>query len=447
MITTPVILAAGKGTRMKSSLPKVLHPLLGKPLVHYAIQAVSALAQEKPVLVVGHKAELIKNALGDRCRYVHQDQLLGTGHAVQQAEGLLRGNSDQVLVTNADMPLIRPGTLQELVEAQEEHSGPITMLTLEVENPRGFGRVIRNEKGAVQAIREEKAASPQELEIKELNSGIYCFSADWLWEALGEVELSQKGEYYLTDLVQIAVEQGETVRAIKSRQPKELIGINTRVHLAEAGSILRDWVNRGLMTAGVSMPDPQTVYVEPGVEIGRDTTLLPGTHLQGMTVIGESCTIGPGTIIRDSRVADGCKIQNSVLEGAVLEEGVDVGPFSHLREGAHLARGVHVGNFGEIKNSYLGQGTKMGHFSYLGDAQLGREVNVGAGTITCNYDGRQKHQTVVGDQVFLGSDTMLVAPVELGKGSRTGAGSVVTRDIGPEKLALGVPAREIKNTE
>lgn len=443
MKTTPLILAAGQGTRMKSDTPKVLHELFGQPLVQYALHAARQASQAEPVLVVGHDAESIRSELGDQVRYVYQDQLLGTGHAVQQAEELLRGEMDQILVTYGDMPLVREKTLRNLIETQSAHAGPLTMLSLQVENPRGFGRVIRNAQGAVQAIVEEVDATPEQLQIRELNAGMYCIEEAWLWDALRKVQLSPKGEYYLTDLVQIAVEEGHQVAVVQIDDQEELIGINTRLDLADAYRVLQKRTNARWMEAGVTVLDPLNVYIDPEVEIGRDTVILPGTHLKGETVIGRNCQLGPNTLIDSSTLGDHCQIRFSVVEGAVLEDQVDVGPFGHLRRGAHLAEGVHMGNFGEVKNSYLGPGTKMGHFSYLGDATLGKGVNVGAGTITCNYDGQSKHATIVEDGVFIGSDTMLVAPVELGKDSRTGAGSVVTKNVSPGSLVVGVPAREV----
>jgi bifunctional UDP-N-acetylglucosamine pyrophosphorylase/glucosamine-1-phosphate N-acetyltransferase len=296
----------------------------------------------------------------------------------------------------------------------------------------------------VQAIVEEAEATAEQLAIQELNSGVYCFQAAWLWEALRRIPLSPKGEYYLTDLVGIAVSDGLSVQAISASDPNELIGINTRLHLAEAESILRQRINRDWMLAGVTLADPATSYIEAGVTIGQDTVIWPNTHLRGKTVIGANCTIGPNTIIADSQVGEQCKIIASVLEKAILEDHVEVGPFAHLRKGAHLARGVHMGNFGEVKNSYLGPDTKMGHFSYIGDATIGEDVNIGAGTITCNFDGERKNPTIIGSNVFIGSDTMLVAPVKLGDRARTGAGSVVTKDVQPDTLVVGVPARAIR---
>jgi bifunctional UDP-N-acetylglucosamine pyrophosphorylase/glucosamine-1-phosphate N-acetyltransferase len=443
MSTDVVILAAGEGTRMLSELPKPLQTLMGKTLLELVLEASGGLSDNPPVLVVGHGAEQIRDRLGDKVRYVEQAELLGTGHALQQVQPLLSGKSDLVLVVYGDMPLIRRDTLRAIVEMQGSHQGPMTILTLESENPRGFGRVCRDSRGRIQAIVEEANATPEQLRITELNAGIYCFRSDWLWPALQKLKLSPKGEYYLTDLVALAAEEGLAVESVQSEHPEELIGINTRVHLAEAGQVLRKWITQELMLSGVTIVDPATTYIDPDVSIGRDSIILPNTYLQGKTIIGEKCLIGPGTRILNSQVGDSCQIEFSVIEESRVEDGVCVGPFSHLRKGAHLGPGVHVGNFGEIKDSYLGQDSKMGHFSYIGNAQIGKNVNIGAGTITCNYDGKQKHQTVVKDGVFIGSDSMLVAPLEIGENATTGAGSVVTKDVPPETTVVGVPARQI----
>lgn len=441
---TAVILAAGEGTRMKSNLPKVIHSILGKPMAQYAIDAVQPISDRKPILIVGHQADAVKEALGGQVRFVHQQEQLGTAHAVQQAQNAA-GNSALILVSYADMPLVRAETLTQLVESQKKHQGPLTMLTVEVEDPRGFGRVIRDDSGNVQAIVEEVDATEEQRQIKELNAGMYCFTADWLWENIPAIELSAKGEYYLTDLVQIAVRGGDTVQAVRVSDADELIGVNNRTHLAQATKVLQSKINRRWMLQGVTIMDPDTTYIEPGVTIGKDAVLLPNTHLQGNTAVGQETTIGPNTTIRDAQIGDRCVIEASTVESSVVEDEVDIGPYSHLRKGAYLERGVHIGNYGEVKASRLGEGTKMGHFSYLGDAQVGKGVNIGAGTITCNYDGIEKHVTKIGNHVFIGSDTMLVAPVELGEGSRTGAGSVVTKDIPARTLAVGVPARVIKD--
>jgi bifunctional UDP-N-acetylglucosamine pyrophosphorylase/glucosamine-1-phosphate N-acetyltransferase len=291
-------------------------------------------------------------------------------------------------------------------------------------------------------IVEEAVATPEQLAIRELNAGVYCFDADWLWSHVDEIPLSlPKEEYYLTDLVGIAVTEERPVEAVVVEDAAETLGINTRVHLAEAEALLRRRINERWMTSGVTIVDPSTTYIEPSVTIGRDTVIQPNTHLRGATTIGARCIIGPNTIIEDCAIGDDCEVLASVLEQAVMEEGADIGPFGHLRKGARLCEGAHMGNFGELKKSTLGPGAKMGHFSYLGDAEVEAGANIGAGTITCNYDGERKHRTVIEEGAFIGSDTMLVAPVRIGKRAKTGAGAVVTRDVPDDALAYGVPAR------
>lgn len=444
MQTVGVLLAAGQGTRMKSSLPKVLHPLLGRPLISYGIDTLQAVTGTKPLIVIGHAAEQIQQALGDGWEYVLQEPQLGTGHAVLQARGLLEGKADQVLVTSADMPLLTRETLAKVVESQSHHPGPITMLTLVADDPHGFGRIVRQEDGGVAAIVEEAQATPEQKLIRELNAAVYCFNANWLWQSLPRIPISPKGEYYLTDLVQIAVEDGLTVQALTTQDASEAIGINTRIHLAETEAILRRRINEAWMLAGVTIIDPALTYIEAGVQIGQDSVIWPNTYLRGETRIGDHCVIGPNSILWDTQVGDRCKVLASILEKALLEDQVEIGPYSHLRPGVHLSRGVHIGNFGELKNSSLGEGTKMGHFSYIGDATIGPGVNIGAGTITCNYDGVKKYPTEIGAGAFIGSDTMLVAPVKVGEGAHTGAGAVVTKNVPENTLVVGVPARAIR---
>jgi bifunctional UDP-N-acetylglucosamine pyrophosphorylase/glucosamine-1-phosphate N-acetyltransferase len=447
MKVTAVILAAGLGTRMKSAQPKVMHTVCGQPLIEYSLRAAWDATTEMPVVVVGYGAEAVRDFLGEAARAVIQEPQLGTGHAVQQAEAILKGKTDLVLVTYGDMPMLRPETLNRLVETQRANPGPITMLTVHFADPRGFGRVVRSADGQVQAIVEEAAATPEQMQITELNVGAYCFTSDWLWEALHRLPLSKKGEYYLTDTVELAVKAGLAVQALVTDDASEIIGVNSRIHLSEAEAAMRARISAAHMLAGVTMIDPARTYIEAGVTIGRDTVLWPDTYLQGETTIGENCKIGPNSILRDTIVGNDCTVLASVLESALLEDDVDIGPFGHLRKGAHLCKGVHMGNFGEVKDSTLGPGTKMGHFSYIGNATIGPDVNIGAGTITCNYDGEKKHPTEIGEGVFIGSDTMLVAPVKLGAGARTGAGSVVTKDVPPDTLAVGVPARAIRKLE
>jgi bifunctional UDP-N-acetylglucosamine pyrophosphorylase/glucosamine-1-phosphate N-acetyltransferase len=439
---TIVILAAGKGTRIKSDLPKVLHPVAGRPMVQHVLDTARALDPRALALVIGEGGDLVRRTVGEGVTYVTQDEQLGTGHAVQQAEPFVAGRAGAVLVLYGDTPLVRPGTLQRMLAHHREEGATVTLLTFRPENPAGYGRIVREAgTGRVLAIVEHDEATTEQRAIGEGNSGILCFEDAWLWPHLARVERRPGGEVYLTDLVAMARNEGRTVGALQVVDPLEVIGVDHRLKLAQAEAEIRRRVNEALMLSGVTLIDPATTYVEAGVEIGADTVVWPNTLLQGQTRIGSRCTIGPGSVIRDSTIGDDCRVELSVVEQAVMEAGSDVGPFGHLRKGAHLGPGAHMGNFGELKNSYLGPGAKMGHFSYLGDATVGAEANIGAGTITCNYDGRRKHPTTIGQGAFIGSDTMLVAPVEVGDGARTGAGSVVTRDVPAGGLAYGVPAR------
>jgi bifunctional UDP-N-acetylglucosamine pyrophosphorylase/glucosamine-1-phosphate N-acetyltransferase len=448
MRVTAVLLAAGQGTRMKSNLPKVLHSLAGKPMLWHTLQAVKQATTEKPVVIIGHGADEVSRFVGEEAFCVLQEPQLGTGHAVMQAETVLKDNTDYVIIIHADMPLLRGETFQQLIETQKQNSGPISMLTVIAEDPRGFGRIVRKADSTVLAIVEEHVATPEQREIKELNVGAYCFSAEWLWDALGRLQKNpQKGEYYLTDTIELAVKENLPVQAFVCNGLLETIGVNTRVHLAEAEAAMRQRINRDLMLAGVTMLDPASTYIDAGVTIGKDTVVLPNTYFQGDTVIGESCEIGPNAHIRNSQIGDRCKVFMSVMEGARLEDDVDIGPFARLRKGAHLMEHVHMGNFGEVKDSTLGPGAKMGHVSYIGNATIGANTNIGAGTITCNYDGVKKHPTEIGENVFIGSDTMLVAPLNIGARSRTGAGAVVTKDVPEDTLVVGMPARAIRKLE
>ena len=448
MKVTAVILAAGQGTRMKSSMPKVLHPLCGKPMLWHVLEALKSAATEKPVVVVGHGSEEVIAYLGESALTVLQEPQLGTGHAAMQAEALLKGKTDYVIVTYADMPLLRGETFKRLVDTQRLNPGPFSLLTVVADDPRGFGRIVRKEDGTVEAIVEEYVATLEQQQIKELNVGAYCFKADWLWEALHRIPKNpKKGEYYLTDVVELAAKDNVPVQAVVHDDFIETIGINTRVHLSEAEAALRQRINREHMLNGVSMMDPASTYIDAAVKIGRDTTILPNTYIRGKTEIGEGNAIGPNTILRDTKIGNRCTILASVLEGAVLEDDVDMGPFARLRKGAHLKSHVHMGNFGEVKDSTLGEGVKMGHFSYIGNATIGANTNIGAGTITANYDGEKKSPTEIGEDVFIGSDTMLVAPLKLGNGARTGAGAVVTKNVPEDTLVVGMPARAIRKVE
>lgn len=447
MNVSTVILAAGSGTRMKSELPKFLHRVSGRPLVEWSLRAAAKVSEQPPVVVVGHGRDQVRDLLQERVEYAVQEEQLGTGHAVQQAESLLRGRAGAVMVIYSDMPLLRGETLHDLATIFENESKAgdlgIAMLTIHREDPQGFGRIVRSEDGSIAAIVEEADCTPEQLQIRELNPGIYCFNSEWLWDNLSNMPLSAKGEYYLTDMIGIAVAQGKRVVST-TVSAEDVNGINTRLQLSQAEVVMRQRILESLMLSGVTIMDPGSTYIEDTVTIGQDATILPGSFLQGDTKIGSHAVIGPNTRIVDSTVGEYTSITYSVVEYASVGDHCDIGPFAHLRKGAVLDNEVHMGNFGEVKNSYLGPGTKMGHFSYIGDAQIDGNVNIGAGTITCNYDGQNKNQTKIGKNAFIGSDTMLVAPVTLGENAKTGAGSVVTKDVPADTVVYGVPAREPK---
>lgn len=443
-----IVLAAGQGTRMKSRTSKVLHQLAGKPMIRYVLDAAGSAGVQRVVMVVGHEAEQVRQHLGDAVEYAMQDEQLGTGHAVLQAIRHLSEDVADALVLYGDTPLIRAETLRALIGLHGESHATVTILSAQVDDPEGYGRILR-QNGSVVAIVEERLATLEQRAIKEINSGLYCFDVGWLREHLPRLEKNSKGEYYLTDLVAMAAEEGREIACLVAEDAVEAMGVNDRVQLAEAESILRWRVRRRLMLSGVTLVEPSLTFIDDGVEVGRDTIVCPGTFLKGKTRIGEECVIGPNSYVIDSTIGDNCTVFISVVEQSTLERQVTLGPFSHLRPGTHLAAGVHVGNFAEIKSSFVGEASKMHHFSYLGDATVGSNVNVGAGTITCNFDSEtgKKSRTIIEDDVALGSDTMLVAPVKVAKGATTGAGSVVTEDIPPDSLALGVPARVVRKVK
>ena len=438
-----VVMAAGKGTRMRSKVPKVLHKMCGRELVAYPVEALSNAGVSRIVVVAAPESvEEVKGILGDSVEYVLQPQPLGTGHALLQAASLLRGQSEHVMALNADLPLIRPATLVGLSSRHVSGDSCITLLSAVLPSPGGMGMVKRNEaKGVVEVIEASELSSEEDLGTpSEVNGGAYCFKAAWLWDSLPDIEKASGGEFYLTSLIGEAASEGNGVEALVSEDPQEILGINNRLELSQAEVAMRRRINEHWMLEGVTMINPDSIFIDASVELGHDTVVYPNTMLLGQSKVGNGCTLGPGTMIQDSVIGDGCKVIASFLEGATLEESVEIGPFSHLRPGAHLENGVHVGNFGEVKNSRLGRGVAMGHFGYVGDASIGANVNLGAGTVTCNYDGVSKHQTIVEEEAFIGCDTMFVAPVRVGAGAVTGAGAVVTKDVPPRRLAVGVPA-------
>jgi bifunctional UDP-N-acetylglucosamine pyrophosphorylase / glucosamine-1-phosphate N-acetyltransferase len=440
-----VILAAGEGTRMRSSTPKVLHALCGRPLIEHVIETARQVGAKETVLVLSPELiDRFRASYGEAFGYAAQAERLGTGHALQQARPLLEGAVDQVLVLYGADPLMRVESIRGLLAKLEQPGVVGAITTFVADEPTGYGRILRDANADVIGIVEERDASPEQRLIAEVNQGVVVYQAEWLWAHLDRLQPSPvKGEYYLTDLVAMAVEEhgAGSIDSFVLADPTEAWGVNDRYDLAQAEAVMRERILMQLMRDGVTITNPAHTYVDAGVAVGRDTVLLPGTMLMGMTTIGEGCVIGPNSVIEDSAIGNHCRVKGSYLERAVMEDGSDIGPLSHLRPGAHLGPGVHVGNFAEINRSSLGAGAKMGHFSYIGDAQVGEKVNIGAGTITANYDGRNKHATSIGARAFIGSDTILRAPVVIGEEARTGAGSVVTKDVPDGALAVGVPAR------
>ncbi|HEY0379407.1 MAG TPA: bifunctional UDP-N-acetylglucosamine diphosphorylase/glucosamine-1-phosphate N-acetyltransferase GlmU [Pyrinomonadaceae bacterium] len=446
-----LILAAGLGTRMRSRTAKVLHELGGRPLIAHVARAAAALTSRPVHVVVGHQAELVAKAvreeLGEHgAAFVTQAEQRGTGDAVMVAREAFADSSSTLLVLSGDVPLVRAETLGALIQQHRTHRGrgaACTMLTVKLEDPTGYGRIARDEDGRFLKIVEQKDATPEERQIKEINAGIYCFETPALFSALERVRpANAQGEYYLTDVPGILRADGEDVSIFLHADAREVSGINTRVELAEFERILRQRTLRRLMLdSGVTFIDPAHTYVSAEAQLGRDCVVYPDVHIEGTTVIGDDCEIRSGTRITNSRVGDGVRIlDHCVIVESEIASSCTVGPSAHLRMNAKLEEGAAVGNFVEMKKSRLGRKSKAMHLTYLGDATIGERTNIGAGTITCNYDGKNKHPTVIEDEVKIGSDTMLVAPVRVGSNSVTGAGSVVTKDVPPDTLVAGVPA-------
>ena len=441
-----VILAAGKGVRMRSGLSKVLHKICGKELVRHVVDAAKAAGYDRVVVIVSSTNHApVRDLLGDTVEYAVQADMLGTGHAVLQAKGLL-SDVETVAVLNGDVPLIRPETLRNLLERHETQNAKATLLTAHCVIP-GLAKVVRDSSGAITEIVEERDADERTKAIGEVNVGSYCFNGPWFWDALETIEPSDGGEYYLPAVIAIAVRQRRPPESIETSDPAEALGINDRVQLSEAETYLRDRIRLHWMRSGVTMPAPSSVYIDADVSLGEDTIVLPNTHITGGTRVADRCVIGPNSIIDGARIGSECRVWSSVLEGSELEARVSVGPFTHIRPGSLVAEGVVLGNFTEINRSRVGRNTKSAHFSYLGDAEIGENVNIGAGTVTVNYDGVSKLPTRIGDGAFIGCDTMLIAPVEVGADAQTGAGAVVTKDVPPETTAVGVPARLISKSK
>ena len=436
-----IILAAGLGTRMKSSTIKILHRAAGRPIIDYVLDLATDLCSTPPVMIVGHQRERVQDAIGNRARFAVQDEQLGTGHAVLQAAAVLEADgvaNKRVLILSGDVPLTRRETLQRLIEEHERSGNALTLLTMKLADPAMYGRIVRDASGAVTRIVEAKDASDDEKRISEVNAGIYVFNGEHLFDNLRNLrpENAQK-EYYLTDLLAVIRNAGHRVGAVIADDPVEALGVNSRGELAQVESEIQRRVVVQLMKDGVTFRNPATVVIDSTVSIGKDTVVYPFVTLEGTTRIGEDCVIEPGVHLVNVTTGSDVHVKTgTVAEDATIADGASVGPYAHLRPGSKLGKKVKVGNFVETKKAVFGDGAKASHLSYIGDAEVGADVNIGAGTITCNYDGVNKHKTILEDGVFVGSDTQLVAPVRVGAGAYVGAGSTITKDVPPGALAL-----------
>ena len=441
---TGVILAAGKGARMKSRIPKALHELCGAPMLSHAAAAIRDAGVDQVVVVadpVTAESPQLASAAGNGARIAVQHEPLGTADALLAAQASCK-KSGHILVGAADMPLVKPSSVRRLLEEHDSSNALVTVLTAHLESPDGMGRIRRDSAGRPISIVEEADADGETLDLHEVNTSWYCFESEWLWGSLERTQVSGNGEKYLTDLLEMAALEG-TAAAVEVEDPAEALGVNDRSQLAVAEQQMRDRIRTRWMQAGVTLKDPATAYIDVNAVPGPDSVIYPGTHILGNTRIGRECHIGPGSWLENCDVGDGAKVISSHCEGANIGAHGSVGPSSRLRPGTDLEDGVYVGNFVEIKNSVVGAGTHIGHFSYVGDAKVGRDVNIGAGAVTCNYDGENKHMTTIGDGAFIGSGAKLVAPVTIGRGARTGAGAVITKDVPDGELVVGVPARKI----
>lgn len=432
-----IILAAGLGTRMKSKASKVMHEVCGRPMITWVMEAVEELQADRQVVVLGNGRSHVGEVLPEGAEVVHQKEQLGTGHAVSVCEPLLKGFGGDILVLYGDTPLLRAGTLKSLLAAHATGPHAVTLLTVELEEPYGYGRVMRDADGRVTGIIEEQDADDLQKANREVNAGVYVFAAEKLWPAIAALDSENaQGELYLTDVIGVMATAGESLLAHRVEDPAEILGVNSRIDLARAAGLMRQRLLEEQMLAGVTVEDPATTYVEAGVKIGSDTIIRPMTTLTGATVIGEDCVIGPSAVLNDTAVGDGAEVISSYLDGARVGTGCRVGPYAYLRPGALLQEGAKAGTFVEIKNSSVGPGAKVPHLSYIGDTEIGAGTNIAAGNITANYDGVRKHRTVIGSDVHTGADTVFVAPVNVGDGAMTGAGSVITGDVPAGDLGI-----------
>lgn len=440
-----IILAAGKGTRMKSNLYKVLHQVAGKSMVDHVLTAVNAAGFDNVITIVGFGAEKVQEQLGERSTYCLQEEQLGTGHAVLQAEANLKDNSGVTLVVCGDTPLLTAETLNELVAIHEKEAAAATVLTAYAEDPTGYGRVIRDASHFVNNIVEQKDANEAEKAVKEINTGTYVFDNEKLFAALHRVGNDNvQGEYYLPDVIQILQAEGERIAAYQMADLSESLGVNDRVALAKANQIFYQRTNEKHMRNGVTIVDPSSVYIEADVTIGPDTIIEPNVQLKGSTQIGIEAHIGMGSVIKDSIIGDGVVVRSSEIEQSQIAEGADVGPHAHLRPNSEIGENVHIGNYVEVKNATIGKGTKVGHLTYIGDADLGENINVSCGVIFANYDGVNKARTTVGDDSFIGSNVNLVAPVKVAEKAYLAAGSTINKDVPTEAMAIARSRQENK---
>jgi len=442
-----ILLAAGQGTRMKSALPKVLHPLAGRPLFLHALTTAQRLAPSRVAVVIGHGAESVRQAYGgEDVVWVIQEKQMGTGHAVLCAKAPFADFSGDLLILSGDVPLIKESTLRAMVEQHRNRKAMVTLLTASLDRPTGYGRVVRDAAGSVTRIVEENDASDAQRQIREVNAGVYVASSGFLFEALSTVKNdNQQGEYYLPDIVALGLAQGKIIETLQVADAHEMMGVNTREELAFMEKSLRESINRKWMLAGVTLKDPDTTYIDESVAIGKDTVIGPNTQLRGKTVIGERCRIDGTAFLTDVEIGDDVELKFSVmLTSSRIGAGAIVGPFAQLRPGTELGRNVHIGNFVEAKAAHIGDGTKANHLTYLGDVSIGRDSNIGAGTITCNYDGFQKYKTTIGDRVQVGSDTTLIAPIALGDDVYVATASTVRQDVPAGALVFNPREEKIR---
>jgi len=435
--TAVIIMAAGKGKRMKSNLPKVLHNLAGKPILNYVLDTVNQLETKRRILIVGYKSDKIRKLIGDKIEYVEQREQLGTAHAVLQTKKLLFGFKGDVLILSGDVPFLTVKTLKKLLKYHQANNYCCTLVSTIFKNPKGYGRIIRDKNGEIKGIIEEVDLSPEKRKITEINSGIYCFNKERLFQTLEKITTDNKqGEYYLTDTVKILLKEELTVGNIIIKDSSEILGINSRLDLTDASQKVYQKTLQDLMLQGVTIVDPNSTFIERGVKIGQDSIIYPFTIIEKDTKIKSSCLIGPYSHLINADIGKGVRVWASIIESSTVKEGANIGPYAHLRPETVVGKGAKIGNFVELKKTVIGEGSKASHLTYLGDAAIGKKVNIGAGTITCNYDGEKKHKTVIEDGVFIGSNNSLVAPVKLGKNSYTGAGSTITEDVPSGNLAI-----------